>query len=176
MCSSDLHGRPIAVPNQDIVLGLYYLTLDAGREVADEQIRRFSSVEEALMALDHRDIHVHDPIEVRVAAGKRVPASAVVSAEGAQAPRIRTTAGRLILNAVFPLEEEFVNRPLLKADIGRLVDGCVRRYDRAQVERILDGLKEVGFHWATRAGVTIGVEDVTTPADKARILDRKSTV
>ena len=84
---------------------------------------------------------------------------------------IRTTAGRLILNAVFPLEEEFVNRPLLKADIGRLVDGCVRRYDRAQVERILDGLKEVGFHWATRAGVTIGVEDVTTPADKARILD-----
>ena len=168
---SPAHGRPIAVPNQDIVLGLYYLTLDAGREVADEQIRRFSSVEEALMALDHRDIHVHDPIEVRVAAGKRVPASAVVSAEGAQAPRIRTTAGRLILNAVFPLEEEFVNRPLLKADIGRLVDGCVRRYDRAQVERILDGLKEVGFHWATRAGVTIGVEDVTTPADKARILD-----
>ncbi|MFM8943920.1 MAG: DNA-directed RNA polymerase subunit beta' [Actinomycetota bacterium] len=170
---SPAHGRPIAVPNQDIVLGLYYLTLDAGRQVADEQMKRFSSVEEALMALDHRAIHVHDPIEVRMPAGKVFPAgsSTPVPDDAASVPRLRTTAGRLILNAVFPLEEEYVNRPLLKADIGRLVDGCVRRYDRAQVERILDGLKEVGFHWATRAGVTIGVEDVTTPEDKARILD-----
>ena len=178
---SPAHGRPIAVPNQDIVLGIYYLTLDAGRAVAEEDMPRFGSVTEALMALDHRRIKVHDPIRVRLDAGKTLPAEARKVAEeraaaaeaGVVAPRplVTTTVGRLILNSVFPLSEEYVNRPLLKSDIGRLVDACVRRYDRKTVGEILDGLKEVGFHWATRAGVTIGVEDVTTPPDKAKILD-----
>ncbi|MFM7719255.1 MAG: DNA-directed RNA polymerase subunit beta' [Actinomycetota bacterium] len=168
---SPAHGRPIAVPNQDIVLGIYYLTLDAGREIAEEDMPRFGSVTEALIALDHRRIHVHDPIRVRLPLGKAVPAGYLPEAKDGVRPLATTTAGRLILNAVFPDAEEYVNRPLLKGDIGRLVDTCVRRYDRKTVEEVLDGLKEVGFHWATRAGVTIGVEDVTTPPDKAKILD-----
>ena len=64
-----------------------------------------------------------------------------------------------------------MNRPLLKSDITKLVDASVHRYDRLIVENILDGLKDLGFHYATRAGVTIGVEDVTTPPDKAKILE-----
>jgi DNA-directed RNA polymerase subunit beta' len=91
---------------------------------------------------------------------------------GTRVPRVRTTIGRLILNEAFPEDKEFVNRPLSKGDIARLVDECVHRYDRATVERILDNLKALGFHYATRAGVTLGVEDVTTPPDKAQILDR----
>ena len=60
---------------------------------------------------------------------------------------------------------------MLKSDIARLVDEAVHRYDRATVEQMLDDLKNLGFHYATRAGVTIGIEDVTTPPSKAKILD-----
>ena len=84
---------------------------------------------------------------------------------------IRTTIGRIIFNEAFPDDFVYRNQQMLKADIGRLVDEVVHNYDRATVEQVLDNLKNLGFHWATRAGVTIGVEDVTTPESKARILD-----
>ena len=84
---------------------------------------------------------------------------------------VRTTIGRVILNQVFPDDFEFRNQPMLKSDIARLVDEAVHRYDRATVEYILDGLKDLGFHYATRAGVTIGIEDVSVPPSKQKILD-----
>ena len=170
---SPAHGRPIAVPNQDIVLGLYYLTIEPEPVEDEEALPRFSSVDEALMALDHRRVRLHDVVEVRLP-NKVLPPD-MLPGEGDGEPRrvplVRTTVGRLILNQAFPDTEEYVNRPLLKADIGRLVDASVHRYDRAVVEQILDNLKNIGFHYATRAGVTLGVQDVTTPPDKQKILD-----
>jgi len=175
---SPAHGRPIAVPTQDMVLGLYYLTLEPERPSSDEDIPRFSSVAEALMALDHRKVRLHTVVQVRLP-GKALPAEMLpeaveVDAEGngTRVPRVETTIGRLILNQAFPDDLEFVNRPLMKSDVGQLVDQCVHRYDRSTVEQILDNLKNLGFHYATRAGVTLGVEDVTTPVDKSQILDR----
>src|ERR671931_2714541 len=88
-----------------------------------------------------------------------------------RAPLIETTAGRVIFNEAFPAEFPYVNRHVLKGDVGTLVDDCVRDYDRARVQQVLDDLKRLGFHYATRAGVTLGVEDVTTPPEKAKILD-----
>src|SRR5919201_1482648 len=84
---------------------------------------------------------------------------------------VETTPGRVMFNQAFPDEFEYVNRFVLKNDIGTLVDQCVRRFDRARVTQMLDDLKALGFHYATRAGVTLGVEDVTTPKAKASILD-----
>ena len=84
---------------------------------------------------------------------------------------MRTTIGRVILNGAFPDDFEYRNHSVLKADIARLVDETVHRYDRATVEEMLDNLKNLGFHYATRAGVTIGVEDVTVPESKQDILD-----
>ena len=84
---------------------------------------------------------------------------------------IRTTIGRVVFNNAFPDDFTFRNQQVLKADIARLVDEVVHNYDRATVEQTLDNLKNLGFHYATRAGVTIGIEDVTTPAEKAQILD-----
>ena len=69
---------------------------------------------------------------------------------------IRTTIGRIVFNTAFPEDFEFRNEPVLKPDVGRIVDEVVHRYDRAQVEIVLDNLKNLGFHYATRAGVTIG--------------------
>jgi DNA-directed RNA polymerase subunit beta' len=129
------------------------------------------------MALDHRLVRLHTVVKVRLP-GKALPPEMLpegsggdAGADGELVPVVQTTVGRLIFNQCFPDSEEFVDRPLLKSDVSRLVDAAVHRYDRAQTEQILDNLKNVGFHYATRAGVTLGIEDVTTPADKAQILD-----
>jgi DNA-directed RNA polymerase subunit beta' len=175
---SPAHGRPIAVPNQDIVLGLYYLTIEPEPVEDEKTIPAFASADEALMALDHRRIRLHDQIRIRLP-GKVMPAELMPETvdveQNGRAPIITTTVGRVILNQAFPDTEEYVNRPLLKGDIAKLVDLSVHRYDRNQVEQILDNLKNLGFHYATRAGVTLGVEDVTTPPDKAKILDYYET-
>jgi len=171
---SPAHGRPIAVPTQDMVLGIYYLTLEPERPEKDEDIPRFSSVAEALMAYDHGWVKLHTVVKVRLP-GKTLPPEMLPETvdvqEDGRAPLVQTTIGRLVFNQAFPDDQEYVNRPLVKGDIAKLVDQCVHKYDRAQVEQILDNLKNMGFHYATRAGVTLGVEDVTTPSDKAKILD-----
>ncbi len=172
---SPAHGRPIAVPTQDMVLGMYYLTLSLNRPKKEQDIPRFSSPSEALLAEDAGMVHLHDIIKVRLP-GKALPPEMVPSTNGGaesngRVPLVETTVGRVIFNEAFPLDFPFVNRHVLKGDVGELVDDCVHKYDRASVQRILDDLKRIGFHYATRAGVTLGVEDVTTPKDKAKILD-----
>ncbi len=171
---SPAHGRPIAVPTQDMVLGIYYLTLEGERPSKHEDIPRFTSADEVLMALDHRMVGLHTVIKLRLP-GKALPAEMLpdtvdVGADG-RVPLIETTVGRVIFNQAFPDEFEYVNQHVLKGDVGTFVDDCVRRYDRMTVEEILDNLKNLGFHYATRAGVTLGVEDVITPPDKPKILD-----
>src|SRR5918996_404728 len=173
---SPAHGRPIATPSQDMILGLYYLTLAQNEDVKDERIPTFGSLAEALLALD-RGHPLHDPVRVRLV-GKALPEDLLPegfdpkAAEWAgRSPVIRTTIGRIVFNGAFPDDFEYRNEPVLKPDVARLVDEVVHRYDRAQTEIVLDNLKNLGFHYATRAGVTLGVEDVTTPPEKQKILD-----
>jgi DNA-directed RNA polymerase subunit beta' len=169
---SPAHGRPIAVPTLDMVLGIYYLTYQPSTDEVDpETIPAFASTDEALMALDGRRISLHSPIKIRLP-GKKLPAD--MQPEGYtpdSAPTFTTTMGRVIFNAALPDDFEFQNSIVLKGDVGRFVDECVRTYDRAKVEQTLDNLKNLGFHYATRAGVTLGIEDVTTPPSKQKILD-----
>jgi DNA-directed RNA polymerase subunit beta' len=169
---SPAHGRPIATPTQDMVLGLYYLTLAQNEQIEDEATPVFGSEAEALLALD-RGYPIHDPVRIRLA-GKAMGEDLLPegwSADDGRAPVVRTTIGRIIFNGAFPADFEFRNHQVLKGDVARLVDEVVHRYDRAMVEEVLDNLKNLGFHYATRAGVTIGVEDVTTPEAKSKILD-----
>jgi DNA-directed RNA polymerase subunit beta' len=145
------------------------------RPKKEEDIPRFASVAEAILAEDAGTVHIQDVIKIRLP-GKALPSEMEESADGAassngKVPLIETTVGRVIFNESFPLEFPFVNRHVLKGDVGAIVDECVRLYDRARVQQILDDLKHLGFHYATRAGVTLGVEDVTTPKDKGKILD-----
>jgi DNA-directed RNA polymerase subunit beta' len=169
---SPAHGRPIATPSQDMVLGLYYLSLAQNEDRKDKDTPVFASVAEALLALD-AGMDLHDPVRIRLV-GKALPAEMIPADRAEDAvgtPVVRTTIGRVILNEAFPDDFEFRNGPVLKADIARLVDEAVHRYDRATTEEILDNLKNLGFHYATRAGVTIGIEDVTVPPSKQKILD-----
>jgi len=168
---SPAHGRPIATPTQDMVLGMYYLTLAIDDDVKDEVIPAFGSPAEALLAYD-QGYPLHRPVRIRLE-GKALPPELTPEREDGdvRTPVIRTTIGRIIFNQAFPDDFEYRNQHVLKGDVARFVDETVHRYDRATVEQVLDNLKNLGFHYATRAGVTLGVEDVTTPSDKAKILD-----
>ncbi|MEX1100284.1 MAG: DNA-directed RNA polymerase subunit beta', partial [Actinomycetota bacterium] len=172
---SPAHGRPIATPTQDMVLGIYYLTIDGDRPAKDEDIPRFGSVDEAMMALDSHVVGLHDVIKIRLP-GKALPAELVpegFDADSGRIPLIETTVGRVLFNGAFPDSFEFKDLHVLKGDVQSYVDESVRAYDRAVTEEILDNLKNLGFHYATRAGVTVGIEDVTTPPAKQSILDEQ---
>ena len=174
---SPAHGRPIAVPTQDMILGVYYLTIANPRPEKNEEIKRLGSADEALMALDSGTVDLHDVVKVRLA-GKAFPPDMLPEGwEGngdgsdGSGPVVETTVGRVLFNEAFPEDFEYINHHVQKGDLGAITDQCVSRYDRATVEVILDNLKQLGFHYSTRAGVTIGLDDVTTPKEKSKILD-----
>jgi DNA-directed RNA polymerase subunit beta' len=168
---SPAHGRPIAVPTQDMVLGLYYLTIETPGATGEG--KTFTSPSEAVLALEFREVHLQAKIKVRLP-GKNVGLLALAAEDGAngQTPLIETTVGRVLFNEALPPDYPFVNSVLMKKQIGEIVDDCVERFDKATVARILDNFKSLGFHYATRAGVTISVADVSTPAEKPEILER----
>jgi len=176
---SPANGRPIVTPSQDMIIGMYYLSAIVPGEKGDG--RRFSSVDEAMMAYDAGHIALHAPIKVRVGhlAGetemharlkpllKDLIDDEPVPADGLT----ETTVGRVILNGAFPLGFPFVNAILIKSDIRTLVEEVIHAYDKPDVANTLDNIKELGFHYATRAGLTIGLQDVKTPPGKKKILE-----
>jgi DNA-directed RNA polymerase subunit beta' len=182
-------GRPIATPTQDMVLGIYYLTYAKGPDdekvAPDDDLDRnslkvFSNVGEIEMALDARQIGVQDWIWLRLR-GKELEvkdrpegleddeAWAEAVADG-RPVRILTTPGRAILNEVLPVEYPWVNHTLTKNKIGDVVNQCSDLFQRWQVTEILDALKDLGYKYATKAGVTVAMSDVETPHEKAAVL------
>ncbi len=157
-------GRPVTMPTQDMVLGIYHLTSDGADEVGAGRV--FTSSAEALMAFDRGELGLRAPIRIRVDGfvdQDFVPAEGPVLTE--------STLGRVLFNETLPEDYRFVNEVVDKKVLGALVNDLAARYPRIQVAVTLDGLKEAGFHWATRSGVTIGVDDVITPASKRATLE-----
>jgi DNA-directed RNA polymerase subunit beta' len=175
---SPANGRPIVTPSQDMIIGMYYLS--ALVEDAKGAGRAFSSVDEAVMAYDIGDISLHAPIKLRVGwlAGeselhsKLKPLLKDLIDEEPVDPGglTETTLGRAILNGSFPKGFPYVNAVLLKSDVRTLVEEVIHTYDKPDVANTLDNIKELGFHYATRAGLTIGLQDVKTPPSKKKIL------
>ncbi|MGH2691037.1 MAG: DNA-directed RNA polymerase subunit beta' [Actinomycetota bacterium] len=165
---SPAHGRTIASPTQDMILGIYYITLAVDKPDDVKELKRFSSPDEALMALDAKAIGLQEWIRIRMS-GKALGDEDAADGDGT--PLVTTTIGRVIFNGAFPADYPFVNHTVLKGELQVLVDECVHTYPRSQVAGVLDALKSMGFHYSTRAGVTIGVDDVITPKNKQKILD-----
>ena len=175
---SPADGRPIVTPSQDMIIGMYYLS--ALVEDAEGAGRAFASVDEALMAYELGDISLHAPIKLRVGwlAGQpelhaqlkpllgELIEDEPVDGEGLT----ETTLGRALLNGAFPPGFPYVNAVLLKSDIRTLVEEVIHEYDKPDVANTLDNIKELGFHFATKAGLTIGLQDVKTPDEKPEIL------
>jgi len=150
---SPANGSPIIVPTQDIVLGLYYLTVERSFEQGEGKI--FSSPEEVISALDAGCVSLHARIKVRIG-GKL----------------FNTTPGRILVNELLPekVPFELVNCLLGKKNIARLVGETYRLAGTKATVLLCDRLKNLGFEYATRAGVTIGLKDLKIPERKEEIL------
>ena len=166
---SPANGRPITTPTQDMVLGIYNLTM-AGA-TPGEEIPAYSSLSEGVMAFDRGLLGLQDPVRLRL--------TGVVPPEGWTAPEgwsqgdpfvLQTTLGRAIFNEALPADFPYVDYQVDKKALGALVNQLADRYPKVDVAATLDALKELGFHWATRAGVTISIDDVVTPPQKAELL------
>jgi DNA-directed RNA polymerase subunit beta' len=170
-------GRPVTMPTQDMILGLYHLT--ALRPEQEGAGRVFSSEAEAIMARDGRTLALQAPAKIRLTGvtvvDNGVKAEPWVAPEGWQPGEpllVETTLGRCLFNEALPLDYRFVNYEVTKKELGQIVNDLAERYPKVEVASTLDALKAAGFYWATRSGITIAIDDVVTPPNKAEILDR----
>ncbi|MDR1713762.1 MAG: DNA-directed RNA polymerase subunit beta' [Coriobacteriales bacterium] len=166
---SPAHGRPLAVPTQDMIIGLYYLT--AARDGFPGEGRAFMNFKDALNAYDARaGVDLQARIQVRLSRNTVVETAYGKFEEHLAGQRIETTVGRIVFNSVLPDDHPYINFEMNKKEIARLVEDCTNRYTISQMPEILDGLKRIGFHYATLAGVTVAVYDATVPPQKEAIL------
>src|SRR3989449_2262538 len=156
-------GRPVAEPSQDMVLGCYFLT----KEPVDMEPRlpaapRVGSLAEIEMGLERKRFTYHSPVHFWHAAPGATPAW------------VPTTVGRVIFNSILPevlrTEQGFQNKVMRKKDLSELVFESYRHAGLAATVQFLDQLKEFGFRYATMGGISIGVEDLEIPAEKAALL------
>jgi len=162
-------GRPVTMPTQDMVIGIYFLTMDKDDERGEG--RMFASVAEASMAFERAEITLQSKVKIRYR--DLVPPPDAPLPEGWEPGRpilFDTTLGRALFNEVLPDDYAFVNHEVSKRQLGVIVNDLAERYTKVDVAAALDGLKDIGFHWATRSGVTISIEDVVTPPRKQEIL------
>ncbi|RJX34766.1 MAG: DNA-directed RNA polymerase subunit beta' [Desulfarculus sp.] len=152
---SPANGQPIIVPNQDIVLGLYYMTRE--RPLAKGEGKVFADADEVIMAHDAGAVDLHASIEVRMD-GKRV----------------RTTVGRIMLFQVLPAGLDFsqVNLVMDKKALNNLVGHCYRTAGTKAAVLLSDRLKDMGYRYATASGLSICVSDMVIPARKQQIIDK----
>ncbi len=161
-------GHPIVGPSKDMVLGVYYLTLMQDGQKGEG--KTFSSLEEAELAYDLSYVDIHSKINLFTHTyftdqGKRY-------ADGKVRKRIiETTPGRVIFNRAMPEEMRFVNAVLDKAEVNELVNRVYRRLGDEVTIEMVDKIKDLGFKYATRSGITIAVSDLTIPEEREVILE-----
>jgi DNA-directed RNA polymerase subunit beta' len=163
-------GRPVTMPTQDMIIGLFHLT--APKTGVAGEGRVFSSVSEAIMAYDSRELDVNATVRIRL--DGVVPSPEITVPEDFESGGttvVETTLGRALFNETLPPDYPFVNDQVDKKRLSTIVNDLAERYPKVQVAATLDGLKEAGFHWATRSGLTISIADVVTPPGKAAILE-----
>ncbi len=175
---SPASGRPIVTPSQDMVIGVYYLSEYV--EDAKGAGRYFADYDEAIMAYEIGELSIHAPIKIRLGelAGEPELHADLKQTLGSLLPDepmknvglSETTLGRVIFNQALPEGFPFVDSVVIKSDIRKLIETIIERYPRSAVAETLDAIKSLGFSFATRAGLSIALDDVRTPANKAEIL------
>ena len=166
-------GRPVAVPSQDMIIGLFHLTTP--REGQKNEGHAFSSVSEALMAMDRHEIELYTKVKIRLDGDQ------FVAPEGWEAPEgykpgdpvlLDCTVGQVLFNQALPKDYPWFSGVADKKGLGSLINDLAERYPMDVVARALDNLKNSGFYWASRSGVTVAVSDIATPAEKPAIMER----
>src|SRR5207247_546295 len=150
------NGAPLAVPTQDMVLGIYYLTkerLGTPQHPVEGEGRLFADSEEVRIAYDNEDVDLQARIRLRW-----------------NGEVIETTVGRTLFNEVVPEELRFVNQELKKKEITNLVARCYNNLGNERTVAFLDELKDLGFRYATLSGLSIGIDDMHIPTSKDQLL------
>ena len=172
---SPASGHPITVPTQDMVLGLYYLT--KAKPGAKGEGRSFANIEEVLMALEAGEVETLTPIRLRYT-GEVIDLTAayddqdITHTEPVQYERsfLNTTVGRAILNDHLPEGMPYINGLLKKKGIGQLVSYGYLRFGLEVTVKMLDEVKDLGFRFATKAGLSIGIDDMVIPDNKKTLV------
>ncbi len=165
---SPAHGKPLTLPTQDVVLGLYYLTLMVpGREVED---KRFATPEEVLLALENKKVDLHSKVYVHK---KGMEETYNISLPD-QPAFIETTPGRLILNEIVPEKLRYYNVTLNRREVRKIVEKCFEVYGWSKTAEFLDELKRLGFEYATKAGVSFSIVDIEIPKEAKEKVIKKA--
>jgi DNA-directed RNA polymerase subunit beta' len=149
---SPANGSPVAVPTQDMVFGIYYLTKE--RPGAKGEGRLFADPEELRIAYDNEDVDLQARVRMRW-----------------HDSIIETTVGRALLNDIVPAPLRFLNKEMKKKEIGALIADCYNRLGNETTVAFLDKLKDIGFRYATLSGLSIGIEDMHIPSAKGQLVD-----
>ncbi len=173
-------GGPVAVPSQDMVLGIYYLTQERPGAVGEGKF--FKNVNEAILAYENGACTLHSRIKVRVT--KTMPNGEVVT------KNVESTLGRFIFNEILPQDLEFVDRSnpenqlLLEVDfhvgkkgLKQILEKVINIHGATKTAEVLDSIKAMGYKYSTRAAMTVSISDMTVPAEKPKMLeDAQATV
>ncbi|MBK7694631.1 MAG: DNA-directed RNA polymerase subunit beta' [Saprospiraceae bacterium] len=154
-------GSPVTLPSQDMVLGLYYLTKERVTEkVVKESV--FYSAEEVIISFNEGKISLHDPIKVKARAEDE---------NGEMVQKIvKTTVGRVIFNEAVPQSVPYVNELMTKKHLKQYIGEIIQRTNFAVTAKFLDDIKDMGFYWAFKAGLSFNLGDLITPSIKAKTL------
>src|SRR5438067_1857644 len=170
-------GAPIAIPSQDIVLGCYYLT--KAKSSAKGEGRAFGNPDDVMLALEAGELETLSPIRMRYTGDLQDLTAArddqdVLRTEVQTVTNkiINTTVGRVILNEAVPHEMPFVNGLLKKKGLQQLVQSCYLKFGLEKTVEMLDSLKNLGFTYATRSGLSIGIDDLIIPKEKAPLVEK----
>jgi DNA-directed RNA polymerase subunit beta' len=174
---SPASGSPIAVPSQDIVLGCYYLTKSKSGAIGEGRV--FGNTDDVLVALENRELETLTPIRLRFT-GELVDLTVqrddqdVIHAEPVMVDHriINTTVGRVLFNQALPSEMPFINGLLKKKGLQQTVQYCYLRFGIPKTVEMLDSLKTLGFTYATRSGLSIGIDDLIIPASKPALVQK----
>jgi DNA-directed RNA polymerase subunit beta' len=173
---SPASGQPIAIPSQDVVLGCYYLT--KSKPGAKGEGRAFGNPDDVVLALEAGELETLTPIRVRIT-GELIDLTVARDDQGVQYAEVQTvnnkvintTVGRVILNSALPKGMPFVNGLLKKKGLQQLVQYGYLRYGLATTVEMLDSLKTLGFTYATRSGISIGIDDLVIPSQKPALVE-----
>src|SRR5947207_4176743 len=173
---SPANGKPLAVPSQDLVLGCYYLTKE--KKGAKGEGKVFGSFDEVVIALQAKEVELLTPIRVRVSGQfidltKHFNDQDLMHAEiqVLEKKLVETTVGRVIFKMHMPDEIPFINGILKKRALQELVNFAFVNFGNALTVQMLDDLKDLGFLYATKAGVSIGVDDMVIPSKKQELVE-----
>jgi DNA-directed RNA polymerase subunit beta' len=163
---SPASGKPIIVPSQDIILGLYYMTMDRDSQPGENMA--FGDLNEIQLALDAGAVTMHSPIRARYK---------TIDTEGQPITvRVETTPGRMLLSEILPRHTavpfDLINRNLTKKDVQNLIDVVYRNCGQKETVIFCDRLMTLGFSNAFRAGISFGKDDMVIPASKSEFVER----